>query len=206
MNNYWYLTYIALLIITFIIPNKLFITTAKNVIVNKSIKYGIYFSLGIALFFLCLSIATFLFCLLIRIKPTYFMFIQLLCLCYLCYVGITIMTQKNNISLNDHYKLSSSVKDCFIDGFFYSFANLNQPIIITFIVCIFCNYLNKWYDFLFIIFTIPIICIISYIFIAISSKKLLNNQILKKILSIYNIFGFIFILLLTLNVTTILKW
>ncbi len=203
MNNYWYLTYIALLIITFNIPNRLFITIAKNVIVNKSIKYGIYFSLGIALFFLCLSITTFLLCLLIRTRHTYFMFIQLLCLCYLYYIGITIMTQKTGISINNSYKPSSSIKDCFIDGFCYSFANLNQPIINIFLVVIFYNFLNQWYDFIFIIFAIPIICIISYILIAICSNKFLKN---KKIINAYNFFGFIFILLLTLNVKAILKW
>lgn len=208
MNNYWYLTYIALLIITFNIPNKLFITATKNVVLNKSIKYGLYFSLGITTFFFTLSIVIFLLCLLISKQPTYFMFVQLLCLCYLSYIGITIMTQKNNISIdNDSYKVSNTIKDCFIDGFYYSFANLNQPITISFLIFIFYDFLNRWYDFIFIIFAIPTICFISYICIAMfSSKKILNNKTIRNIIQIYNIFGFIFILLLTLNIKIILKW
>lgn len=209
MNNYWYIIYILMLLLAFIRPNKFILTIVKYSLTNKAIMNSISFILGACLYYCFVAIISIIICsILAYFQQTMLMFIQLLCLCYLCYVGITYMTEKKQkFSLQNSYCLAEKNRDIIQDGFIYMFSDFQFSSIIISVFFVFYSYKDSILDSLFLIVIIPIVCFLFYLFlIFVGKNKKIWNLIENNIYALHNLSGFLLIILTSTNLKNVLKW
>lgn len=203
----WFSVYIVMLFLFRLLPSVSFLITAKNTIENKSLKIGIFTTLGIATSDCLFAIISFFLCFILSLNKIVFQYGQIIGMSYLLYFGIkTMLTKKETCSLSDVSGISRQITDAYKSGFLYTFSNLSDVIIIMSIISQFYNYANNWSLYLLLFFCVPVISFLTSMFISFSCYHFKLWWFFSGYSGmIERVVGFIIILLSITNIRSILS-
>ncbi len=205
--SHWFIVY-SLFTTAFVVTTSLSsVMICKNTINNKSISIGLFTVVGIMISNGLSSMIGFSVCSFFARYNQLFKYIQLIGTSYLLYVGVKMMTSKIESDLFDRdYGLSYDKIDAIKNGFLYTFSDIYRTIIIVAIVSQFYKVASRWYEYLYLLSTIPIISFVVFSVLAFGCRFSRLWYVLKKYAeSINKVIGFAIVILVATNIRNVLK-
>ena len=151
----WIISYALTILSILFLFKKITIGIATNTLQNNSVKTCIFSILGVVLHYLLITLISFLFCKIAN--PLTLQYMQYIAISYIVYIGISIMTKKQeNISLKEEAPSYPNIFDTKKHIFFYSISNYKISLVLFSIVIQYYQYSKTLLD-VFILLLLPVI-------------------------------------------------
>ena len=163
----WVISYLLYLFAFDASPGVTFATVVRNILNSKSLKIGIFTSLGAGLSDGSSAIIGFFFCSLLTKYATVFKIIQIIGMVVLFYIAIKMIITPCSGKLADVKNTKMTPKGAVWSGFIYTFTNIGICVVIMSVMSQYFHNVNSIAGYAFIVGVVPIMTFLTFVLVSV---------------------------------------